>query len=83
MGGLFSTEPLMNEEPGSGNKATIFQVVRSVLSAAIGVQSDSRREQDFKGKSITPYVIGGIVFTVLFVVVIIFVVNSTLSSASG
>ncbi len=57
-------------------KPTIIQVVKSVISAAIGVQSDENRKNDFtEGASLSTYVIAGVIFTVLFVSIIIFVVS--------
>lgn len=53
----------------------IGRLVLSVLAAAIGVQSNKNREQDFQSNSIVPYIIGGILFTVLFVLGLIFIVS--------
>lgn len=59
-------------------KPTILQIIKSVLSAYIGVQSEANRQQDFSQGSMKTYIIAGIVFTVLFVGVIIFVVSVVL-----
>jgi len=58
------------------SKPNIIQVIKSVLSAAIGVQSGGNRERDFTQGSVVTYVIAGLVFTVLFVVGLIFLVSS-------
>lgn len=60
------------------NKPSFLQVVSSVVSAAFGVQSTANRERDFTGGSAAPYIIAGIVFTVLFIVTIIGVVKLVL-----
>lgn len=52
-------------------KPSFWQVTKSVLAGAIGVQSDKNRENDFQSQSIWPFVIGGVVFTLLFVVTLI------------
>lgn len=57
-------------------KPSIGQVTRSVFAAAIGVQSNKNREEDFSSPTIWPFVIGGIVFTLIFVVGLIVLVNS-------
>lgn len=49
------------------SKPTIAQVIKSVLAAAIGVQSDDNRQKDFTQGSLSMYVIAGLIFTVLFV----------------
>ncbi|MSP27842.1 MAG: DUF2970 domain-containing protein [Methylococcales bacterium] len=49
------------------SKLNIIQLVKSVLSAAIGVQSDKNRRKEFEQDSLLAYVIAGVIFTVLFV----------------
>lgn len=52
----------------------LIQVTFSVLAAALGVQSEENRQRDFQQKSPLPYILGGLIFTVLFVLTIIGVV---------
>ena len=54
------------------SKPTITQVIKSVLAAFIGVQSEANRKKDFESGSLSAYVIAGLIFTALFVVTIIF-----------
>ena len=58
------------------SKPTITQVFKSVLAAFIGVQSEENRKKDFEHGSLSTYVIAGFIFTVLFVVAIIFLVST-------
>lgn len=58
------------------SKPTISQVFKSVISAFIGVQSESNRKKDFEHGSLSTYVIAGIVVTVLLVAAIIFLVST-------
>ncbi|EGW22591.1 MULTISPECIES: DUF2970 domain-containing protein [Methylobacter] len=60
------------------SKPTITQVIKSVLAAAIGVQSDDNRQQDFTQGSLVTYVIAGLIFTVLFVSGLVFLVSTIL-----
>lgn len=60
-------------------KPSLRQVIGSVVSAAFGVQSSANRERDFTGGSATPYIVAGIVFTVLFILAIVGVVKLVLS----
>ena len=60
------------------SKPTITQVVKSVLAAFIGVQSETNRKKDFEHGSLSTYLITGFIFTVLFVVAIIFLVSAIL-----
>ncbi|WP_036306521.1 DUF2970 domain-containing protein [Methyloglobulus morosus] len=57
------------------NKPTIMQTIKGVLAAFIGVQSDNNRKIDFEQGSLTTYIIAGLIFTVLFVSVLIFIVS--------
>jgi hypothetical protein len=49
------------------SKSKIIQLIKSVLSAAIGVQSEENRRKEFEQGSLSTYIIAGIIFTVLFV----------------
>lgn len=66
-----------DEEPG----LTPLQVVGSVFSAALGVQSSENRERDFKKGRFGVFIAAGIIFTALFVGTVYLVVSAVLSSA--
>lgn len=71
----------MNDE-NDRKKLGFLHIVKSVLAAAVGVQSDKNREKDFQAKnSIYIYIAAGILFTVLFVLSVALVVNLVLSNA--
>ncbi len=57
------------------SKPPLSQVVKSVLAAFIGVQSQENRENDFESASASSYIIVGIVATILFVLSLVFVVG--------
>jgi hypothetical protein len=60
------------------SKPSILQIAKSVISAAIGVQNTKNREQDFQHGSLSSYVIGGIIFTISFIAVIVLIVSMVL-----
>lgn len=60
------------------SKPTITQVIKSVLAAAIGVQSSDNRQKDFEQGSLSTYIIAGVIFTVLFICGIVFLVSIVL-----
>jgi hypothetical protein len=60
------------------SKPTIIEIIKSVLSAAVGVQSDANRKKDFEQGSLSTYVVVGIIFTLLFVAFLIFLVSTIL-----
>ncbi|MFZ2449143.1 MAG: DUF2970 domain-containing protein [Methylovulum miyakonense] len=60
-------------------KPTMIQVIKSVLAAFIGVQSEANRKTDFTQGSLKTYIIAGVAFTILFIGLIIFVVSTVLA----
>lgn len=60
---------------------TAWQVIGSTLASAFGVQSSRNRERDFRRGSASHFIVAGIVFTVLFVLGLVLVVNLILSGA--
>lgn len=57
------------------SKPSLLHVVKSVLAAAIGVQSNKNREIDFKHGSMPAYIIVGLAGTILFILAIVGVVT--------
>lgn len=56
-------------------KPGFWSIVLSTMAAAIGVQSNKNRERDFSQGSPLPFIVAGIIFTVLFILTVITVVN--------
>lgn len=70
----------MSDTPKTNNKSkppklSLYQVVLSVLAAAFGVQSSKNGERDLSSGNPYIFIIAGLIFTVLFVLTIIAVVN--------
>jgi hypothetical protein len=57
------------------SKPDLLHVIKSVIAAMVGVQSDKNREVDFKHGSLPAYIIVGIVATLLFIVTIMAIVS--------
>jgi hypothetical protein len=51
------------------------QVLKAVLGAIVGVQSEQQRQQDFQTTTIWPYLVAGILAVVAFIVLLLLVVN--------
>lgn len=64
-------------------KISTWQVVKSVLAAGFGVQSEAARQRDFTYGRPLPYIIAGIVGTIIFVVTIITIVRVVLNVAGA
>ena len=74
----------MSESPNEtgekqSKKPGFFQVVASVMAAAIGVQSARNRERDFTHGNPLVYIVAGLVFTVVFVLTLIGIVMLVVS----
>ena len=68
------TEESKPKKPGLGS------LVKSILAAAIGVQSNKNRERDFQEGNPLAFIIGGFVFTLLFIATMATVVRLVLSN---
>jgi Protein of unknown function (DUF2970) len=81
----------MNEEPSNDptkeaprdeRPLTIWQIASSAAAAAFGVQSRANRERDFSRGKPLHFIIAGIVFTIVFVLVVVAVVQFVLHNAA-
>jgi hypothetical protein len=62
-------------------KSSITAIILSILAAGIGVQSDKNRERDFANGNPLAFVIGGFIFTALFIITVAMVVGLVLSNS--
>ena len=73
-----------NDGGAEGRKPVpLLRVVKSIAAAAFGVQSSRNRETDFTHGNYRHFIIGGIVFTVIFVLTVAFVVSLVLKNAGA
>ncbi|HET6470648.1 MAG TPA: DUF2970 domain-containing protein [Pseudomonadales bacterium] len=61
---------------------TFWQIAGSTIAAAFGVQKRANRERDFARGKPLHFIIAGIVFTVVFVLIVVTVVQLVLRNAS-
>lgn len=66
--------------PGRRKGPGVLRVLQSILAGAFGVQSNRRREEDFSEHSPLPYIIGGILFVLGFVVTVALIVRWVIST---
>ena len=62
------------------NKPTVWEVVISILAAFFGVQSEKARERDFTTGSPTAFIVIGIMLTILFILILVFIVQWVLAN---
>ena len=72
-----------DKSPEKSGKIPFYRVVLSVLQASFGVQSEHNRERDFTSGKFMPYVVAAVLFTILFVITLIVIVNMVLGSTSA
>lgn len=60
---------------------SLRQVIASVFSAAIGIQSSKNQQRDFKHGKARVFIISGIIFTLLFMGTVFTVVKIVLKQA--
>ncbi|CAM3643564.1 DUF2970 domain-containing protein [Parendozoicomonas haliclonae] len=53
----------------------LLSIMQSTLAAAFGVQSNRKREQDFTEGRADHFIIAGIIFTAVFVLALLLIVN--------
>ena len=75
-----TTDVQADEESGEEEKPlTFLEILGSTFAAAVGVQSKENRARDFsRGKPIQ-FIMAGVVFAALFVLVLVFAVRLVLS----
>ncbi|GAA4357944.1 DUF2970 domain-containing protein [Kangiella marina] len=69
------------EEPQKGTG--FWSTVQSVLGAMFGVQSEEQRHKDFEKGSAVQFIVGGIIFVILFILTILYFVNSALENSGA
>jgi len=72
-----------NTENNKVKKVSPFTLMGSVVASAFGVQTNKNRERDFQQGKFHHFVIGGIIFAVLFVLFIVGVVKIVMSAAGA
>ncbi len=72
-----------SEPPAEHRRLPLATVVRSIAAAAFGVQSSRNKERDFTHGNYRHFIIGGIVFTVIFVLTVALVVSLVLERAGS
>lgn len=69
------------DEEENKKKVSPFAVMISVMAASFGVQTNKNRERDFEKGKFHHFVIGGIIFAVLFILLIIGIVKTVMHFA--
>ena len=71
----------MNKQSNEEPRLSFAEMLQSVLAAAIGIQSNAKRERDFRRGSASRYVVLGLLATIGFVVAVYAAVKLILALA--
>ena len=66
-------------DSAKNTKPGIVALMLTTLAAAFGVQSQRNHERDFQQSSIVPYILAGVIFTLVFILTLIAVVRWVLA----
>ena len=72
----------MNNKDRSAPSPSWWDVIKSIFAAALGVQSEDNRARDFTHGKPIHYIIGGLIFTILFISSLLMVVYLVTSESS-
>ncbi|HDS1733855.1 MULTISPECIES: DUF2970 domain-containing protein [Pseudomonas] len=66
------------DDPSQGKPPTFWQMLQSILAAALGVQSGKNRARDFNHGKASHFIALGVLFTLVFILVLIGLVQLAL-----
>jgi hypothetical protein len=70
----------MQDKPEQQKPPSMLEVAFSVIAAAFGVQSSKNSKRDFSTGNPLVFVVAGLIFTILFVITLIGLVNLILGA---
>ena len=74
----------MTDEKQANEKGiTLFSFMGSLVSAWFGVSTKEKRERDFAHGKFSHFIIGGIIFVILFVLAVVGIVKLVMSAAGA
>ena len=66
---------MTTDKADNKKKVSLLSIMSSVIAASFGVQSKKNRERDFEQGKFHHFVIGGIIFAVLFILLLVGIVK--------
>lgn len=73
------TDPQHDKDNSKPTQVSTLDVVISVFRAWFGVQTEENRKRDFNSSDPTPFIIAGVIFTLIMIVGVIIAVKFALS----
>lgn len=78
-----TSDPRKEESRDDDEGLTLLQLIGSALAAGFGVQSSENRKRDFSKGKPSQFIAIGIIFTVLFVLIMVGIVRLVLGSVGA
>jgi hypothetical protein len=73
---------MSDNEENKKSGITPLSFIASLFAGAFGVQSEKNRERDFEHGKFSHFIIGGIFFAIVFILVVIGIVQLVLKTAA-
>ena len=74
----------MNDESSNRKRGiSPLSFIGSLFAGAFGVQSEANRQRDFEHGKFSHFIIGGIIFAILFVLFVVMIVQVVLKTAGS
>lgn len=73
------TDPQTDKDKQQPTQVSTLDVVISVFRAWLGVQTEENRKRDFNSNDPTPFIVAGIIFTLIMIIGVIIAVKFALS----
>jgi len=70
-----------SENENGARQVTFFTVIKSVLSAMIGIQSSKNRERDFSHGKPIHFIVAGLIGVAVFILLLVILVKFAMSLA--
>lgn len=74
---------MSDKSENNNDKVTILTVIGSLFAGWFGVQSEKNRQRDFTHGKFSTFIIGGIIFAILFVLFVVGIVQIVLSTVGS
>jgi len=75
-------DPSVSDQGPARRPPSVWQVIKSTIAAAFGVQTEEARQRDFSQGNASTFIIAGFVFTAVFVALLVLIVSLVLSQVA-
>ncbi len=77
-----SSKPILENAQQEPKKPKLLHVVASIFAGMFGVQSERNRQRDFSHGSPLPFILAGLSFIVLFILIMVGIVGLVMKAGA-